>query len=93
MDVTRILRDVVDSQDAAFARSRSGEPFVQRNAHARGNGIAAAHGENAFQMLRLFVPEHDAENVILHDFLDALGDTAKEFFAVQDGCDLAADFV
>jgi hypothetical protein len=44
-------------------------------------------------MLGLLVPEHDAENVILDDFLDALRDAAEELFAVKDRGDLAADFV
>ena len=44
-------------------------------------------------MLRLLVPEHNAENVILHDLLDALGDAAKKFFAVEDGGYFAADVV
>src|SRR6266403_1863715 len=76
-----------------LSRRRSGEPFMQRDARACGNGIAAAHGENAFQMLGLLVPEHDAENVIFHDFLDALGDAAEKFFAVEDGGYFTADFV
>jgi hypothetical protein len=44
-------------------------------------------------MLGLLVPEHDAENVILDDFLDALGDAAEELFAVKDGGDFAADLI
>src|SRR5713226_6851450 len=93
VDVARILRNVIDPEAAALTRGRSGEPLVQGDAQARGNGIAAAHGEYAFQMLGLLVPEHDAENVILDDFLDALRDAAEELFAVKDRCDLAADFV
>ena len=93
MEVTRIFRDVIDPQDAPLACGRSGESFVERHAHTRRKGITAAHGENAFQMLALFVPEHDAEDVVPHDFLDALRDAAEKFFAVEDGGDFAADFI
>ncbi len=92
-NVTRVARDVIDAQDTPLARSRSGESLVQRDAQARGNRITAAHGENALQMLGLLVPQHDAEDVILDDFLDAFGDAAKELLAVKDGSDFAADFV
>jgi hypothetical protein len=44
-------------------------------------------------MLGLLVPEHDAENVVFDNFLDALRDAAEELFAVKDGCDFAAHFV
>ena len=66
---------------------------MKRYTHTPRKGIAAAHGENAFQMLGLLIPEHDAENIILDDFLDALRDAAEELFAVKDGCDFAAHFV
>ena len=49
---------------------------MKRETKARWNGILAAHGENTFQQLRLLVPEHDAEDVVIHDFLDAFGDAA-----------------
>jgi len=91
--VTRIVGDIIDPQDTPLARGGSGESFVQRDAHARGNRVTAAHGEDAFQMLGLLVPEHDAEDVILDDFLDALGDATKEFFAVEDRGHFAADLV
>jgi len=45
------------------------------------DGILVAHGKSTFEELGLFVPEHDAEDVIVDDFLDALGDAAQEFFA------------
>ena len=57
------------------------------------DGILVAHGKSTFEELGLFVPEHDAEDVIVDDFLDALGDAAQEFFAVQNGGELAAHFV
>ena len=51
------------------------------------------HGENAFEKLAGLVPEHHGEDVIVHDALDVLRDAAEEFFAVEDGGQLAADFV
>src|SRR6266403_443159 len=48
-DVARIIRDVIDSQNTPLACGRSREPLVERYARARGKGIAAAHGKNAFQ--------------------------------------------
>src|SRR5712672_2562978 len=92
-DVARIVCDVADAQDAPFSGGGSGETFMQRDPQACRNGIAATHRENTFQMLRLFVPEHDAENVILDDFLDALSDAAEELFAVENGSHLSADLV
>src|SRR5438034_664076 len=32
VEVTRIFRDVINPENASLARSRSGEPFVQRDA-------------------------------------------------------------
>src|SRR6266403_383955 len=92
-DVARIIRDVIDSQNTPLACGRSREPLVERYARARGKGIAAAHGKNALQMLRLLVPEHDTKDVILYDFLDSLGHTAEELFAFKDGCNFTADFI
>ena len=92
-DVTRIFGDVIDPQDAAFSGGSAREAMVKREAKARRNRIRGAHGESALQELRPFIPEHDAEDVIVHNFFDAFGDAAKELFAVKDGGDFAADFV
>src|SRR5208283_760757 len=40
----------------------------------------------------LFVVEHDADNLIVDDALDEFGGAAKEFFNIEDGANLAADF-
>jgi len=44
-------------------------------------------------MLSPFVPKHDAKNVVVDEFLDALRYAAQQFFAIEDGSDFAADFV
>src|SRR5258708_7815162 len=82
-DVTRIFGDVIDPQDAALSCGSACEAPVKREAKARCNRIRGAHGESALQQLRLFIPEHDAEDVIVHNFFDALGDAAKELFAAS----------
>jgi hypothetical protein len=84
-NVARVFGDIIDAEDAALAGSSSGEALMKREPHASRNGILVAHGKNAFKELRLFVPEHDAEDVVIDDFLDALGDAAQELFAVQNG--------
>ncbi len=66
---------------------------MKGNAHAHGDGVTIAHDEDALELLRFFIPQHDAENVVVDKFLDALRDAAQQFFAVEDGRDLAADFV
>ena len=48
------------------------------------------HCEYAFEKLRLFVPQHHREDVIVDDFFYALGDTAKQFFAIENGSEFAA---
>src|SRR5260370_1109194 len=92
-DVTWIRGDVIDPQNAAFSGGRACEAMMKRQAKARRNRLRAAHGENALQQLRLLIPEHDAEDVIIHNLLDAFGNAAKELFPVKDGGDFAADFV
>src|SRR5713226_893117 len=89
----RIGERVGDAHGAAFGSGGAGESLMEGNAHARGNGVAIAHDEGALEMLRLFIPQHDAENVIVDEFLDALRDAAQKLFAVENGSDLAADFV
>jgi len=66
---------------------------MERKLEANGDGILIAHGKNAFQKLRLFVPEHDAEDVVVDHFLDAFGNAVEKFFAFQDGGELAAHLV
>src|SRR5260370_2422153 len=89
----RILERVGDADGAALARGGAGESLVEGNAHARGDGVAIAHDEGAFEVLRFLIPQHDAENVIVNEFLDALRDATEELFAVEDRRDFAADFV
>ncbi len=89
----RIRKSVSDAHGAACTGGGAGKALVQGNAHTRGNGIAIAHDESAFEMLRFFIPQHDGENVIVDEFFDALSDLAKQLFAVEDGSDFAADFV
>ena len=61
--------------------------------HARRDGVLVAHGEDAFEELGLFVPQHNAEDVVIDKALDVLGDAAEEFFAVEDRGQFAADLV
>ena len=49
---------------------------MKRELHASLDGVLIAHGKSAFEELGLFVPEHDAEDVIVDDFLDALSHAA-----------------
>src|SRR6202158_1223709 len=92
-DVTRVFGDVIDPEDEAFSGGSACEALVKREAKARRNRIRGAHGENALQQLGLFIPEHDAEDIIVHNFPEAFGDAAKELFAVKDRRDFAADLV
>ncbi len=66
---------------------------MKRELRASRDGILVAHGKSTLEELSLFIPEHDAEDVIVDDFLDALGHAAQELFAVQNGGELAAHFV
>jgi hypothetical protein len=83
----------VDAQNAALTGGSPGEALVKREAGAQGNGVFAAHGKGGLQKLRLLVPEHDAEHVVVDNFPDALGNAAKKFLTVENGGQLAADFV
>jgi len=67
-DVTRIFGDVIDPQDTALSGGSACEALVKREAKARRNRIRGAHGESALEELRPFIPEHDAEDVIVHNF-------------------------
>src|SRR6266550_508595 len=90
---TRIFGDVIDPQDAAFSGGSAREAMMKREAKARRNRVVAAHGENAFQQLRLLIPEHDAEDVIIHNFPDAFGDAAEKLFAIKNRGQLAAHLI
>src|ERR1700704_1341265 len=92
-DVTRIFGDVIDPQDAAFSGGGACEAMMKREAKARRNRIVAAHGENALQQLRLLIPEHDAENVIIHNFPDTFGDAAEKLFPIKNRGQLAAHLI
>src|SRR5690242_8325634 len=83
----------MDAQNAALTRSRARQTLMKRKPRTRGNGVVAAHGEDGFEELALLVPEHDGEHVVVHNFLGARGDAPEEFFAVENGSQLAADFV
>src|SRR5882672_2700234 len=92
-NVAGIVGDVIDAEDAALAGSSSGQALMKRELHASLDGILVAHGKSTFEELRLFVPEHHAEDMVVDDFLDALGDAAQEFFAVENRGELAAHLV
>src|SRR6266850_4279327 len=92
-NVAGIIGDVIDAEDAALAGSSPGEALMKRELRASRDGILVAHGKSTLEELSLFIPEHDAEDVIIDDFLDALGHAAQEFFAVQNGGELAAHLV
>src|SRR6266850_1286623 len=92
-NVAGIFGDVIDAEDAALAGSSSGQALMKRELHASLDGILVAHGKSTFEELRLFVPEHHAEDMVVDDFLDALGDAAQEFFAVENRGELAAHLV
>jgi len=62
-NVAGIIGDVIDAEDAALASSSSGEALMKRELHASLNGVLVAHRKSTFEELRLFVPEHDAEDV------------------------------
>jgi hypothetical protein len=49
------------------------------------------HGKNDFQLRGFFIPQHYAEEVVVHDLLDAVGDAAKKLVAIQNGRDFLAD--
>jgi hypothetical protein len=55
--------------------------------------VDVAHGEDAFETLRFFIPEHDTEHLVVDELLDALRDAAEEFLAIEDGGEFAADLV
>src|SRR5437870_2396048 len=88
-DVAGIFTDVVDAQDAALSGSRTRKAFVKRDARVCGQGVARAHREDGFKKLRLLVPKHDAEHIVVDDFFDALGDAPQKLFAVENGGQLA----
>ena len=92
-NVAGIFAHVMDAQGASLACGRSGKALMESEPHARGNGIIAAHAEDALQQLRLFIPEHDAEDVIVNDFLDALGNPLEELLPVKDRGQFAAHLV
>src|SRR2546429_250540 len=92
-NVTRIFGDVIDPQDAAFSGGSAREAVMKREAKARRNRVVAAHGENALQQLRLLIPEHDAEDVIIHNSPDAFGDAAEKLFAFRNLVQLAAHLI
>src|SRR4029077_13875892 len=74
-NVARIFGDVIDPQGSTLARGGARKAFVKREMKSRSYRVLAAHGEHTLQQLRLFIPEHHAENVIIHDFFHAFGDT------------------
>ena len=91
-------RDACVSQEAekesrAFRSGRAGDALVQRHLEAGGDGVLEPQGENTFQHLCLLIPEHNRENVVIDQLLDALSDTPQEFFPVQNGCQLMADLI
>src|SRR5205807_8811410 len=71
-DVAGIFTDVVDAQDAALSGSRTRKAFVKRDARACGQGVARAHREDGFKKLRLLVPKHDAEHIVVDDFFSVM---------------------
>ena len=89
----RIVQCVGDANRAAFARRSSGDSVMQRKAKARRNRVAVAQTENAFEKLRVFVPQHHAEKMIVNDFFDALRDATQQFFAIENGREFATDVV
>src|ERR1700676_697564 len=93
IDVAGIQAHVDNPNGAALGGGGAGDALVERHLDARGNGVFITHGENGFQELSAFIPEHDAEDVIVDDSLDAFGDAAQEFFTVEDGGEFMAHFV
>ena len=65
--------------------------FEKRNREADVDGFFVMPGEGDFQLGGIFVPEHDVEEVVVDDFLDAIGDALEKFVAGEDGGQFAAD--
>ncbi len=83
----------MDSQNPALSRGDAREALMEREAKPCGNRFLAAHGENSLQQLGLLAPEHDAEDVIIHDLPDAVGDALEELLAIENGGQLPAHLI
>jgi hypothetical protein len=59
----------------------------------RRNLVLEPQRENTFQDLRLLVPEHHREHLVVDKFLDAFGNLSQQFFAIEDRGQLVADLV
>jgi hypothetical protein len=69
----------------------AGDALVKRYAKPRWNRFAEVRGKNDFELRGLFVPQHHAKEVVVHDLLDAVGNAAEEFIAIENGSDFLAD--
>jgi len=92
-DVACVGKDVVHTHGAALGSGGSGEAAAERQAQEGGDSVLIAHAKDTFEKLRRLIPEHDSEHVVIDEALDTLGDTAQEFFAVEDGGQLPTDVV
>src|SRR5258707_279417 len=72
VDEAGIGKRVCNANSPPLPCRGAGESLMEGNARARRDGVAIAHDEGTFEMLRLFIPQHDAENMIVDKFLDAL---------------------
>src|SRR4030095_9439683 len=92
-DVTGVYAHVVKTDGPARSRGVAGNSAIQRHTKPRGDGVFIVHSENAFQKLRFLVPQDHGEDVVVDDFLDALGNAAQKLFAIEDRSELAAEIV
>ena len=92
-DIARVFAHIGYADNAALAGGASRKTLIQRDAHGEGDGILVLQGKDAFEVLRRFIPKHDAEDIEVHQGFDAVGNAAEELFAIEDGGELAADVV
>ena len=64
-DIARVLADIVHADNFAMAGGVARDAFKKRNAQANGESFFVLDAEDAFELGGLFIPEKDAEEVIV----------------------------
>src|SRR5271156_1667060 len=66
---------------------------MEAQRQTRGDGLFVAKRENGLQELGIFVPDHDVEDVVVDEALDAFGDGAQQDGVTDQWRKVAADFL
>ena len=92
-NVARIGEDVVDAHGGALASGRTSQPFVEAHTETRRKGLFIAIGKDGLEQLRIFVPDHHAEDFVVDEAFDPFGDGAKQNGVADVGREVAADIL